>query len=175
MTDVGREKYCDLIFDEESAANHKIQIIFKISQTIYCNFQTKLRTTLCSSYLFFHYLIQLIAISKNNWLYSTLQRPKINVLPLFRGHQQITLVILNRFCPLSKPLTPYSYLFLTVDNSTKLQKADMLKVLVQFHGNEQCSTFKNEENATPPLFTFSGDVDSSINYFLADFELCLTN
>ena len=31
--------------------------------------------------------------------------------------------------------------FNTVDNSTKLQKADMLKGLVQFYGNEQRSTF----------------------------------
>ena len=64
--------------------------------------------------------------------------------------------------------------FNTVDNSTKLQKADLLKGLIQFYGNEQHSTFKNEENVAPPLFTFSGDVDSSINYFLADFELRLT-
>ena len=64
--------------------------------------------------------------------------------------------------------------FKTVDNSTKLQKFDMLKDLVQSYGNEQRSTFKNEENVAPPLFTFSGDVDPSINYFLADFELCLT-
>ena len=61
-----------------------------------------------------------------------------------------------------------------MDSSTELQKADMSKGLVQFYGNEQCSTFKNEENVAPPLFTFSGDVDPSINYFLADFELCLT-
>ena len=64
--------------------------------------------------------------------------------------------------------------FNTVDNSTKLQKFDMLKDLVQSYGNEQRSTFKNEENVAPPLFTFSVDVDPSINYFLADFELCLT-
>ena len=64
--------------------------------------------------------------------------------------------------------------FNTVDNSTKLQKFDMLKDLLQSYGNEQRSTFKNEENVAPPLFTFSGDVDPSINYFLADFELCLT-
>ena len=64
--------------------------------------------------------------------------------------------------------------FNTVDNSTKLQKADVLKGLVQFYRNEQCSTFKNEKNVAPPLFTFSGDVDSSINCFLADSELCLT-
>ena len=64
--------------------------------------------------------------------------------------------------------------FNTVDNSTKLQKFDMLKDLVQSYGNEQRSTFKNDENVAPPLFTFSGDVDPSINYFLADFELCLT-
>ena len=64
--------------------------------------------------------------------------------------------------------------FNTVDNSAKLQKADLLKGLVQFYGNEQRSTFKNEENVAPPLFTFSRDVDSSINYFLADFELRLT-
>ena len=62
----------------------------------------------------------------------------------------------------------------TVDNSTKLQKANMLKGLVQFYRNEQRSTFKNKENVAPPLFTLSGDVDSSIIYFLADFELCLT-
>ena len=31
--------------------------------------------------------------------------------------------------------------FNTVDNSTKLQKANMLKGLVQFYGNEQRSTF----------------------------------
>ena len=61
--------------------------------------------------------------------------------------------------------------FNTVDNSTKLHKADMLKGLLQCFGNKQHSTFKNEENVTPPLFKFSGDVDSSINYFLADFEL----
>ena len=64
--------------------------------------------------------------------------------------------------------------FNIVDNSTELQKNDMLKGLVQFYENEQCSTFKNEEKVVPPLFTFSGNVDSSINYFLADFELCLT-
>ena len=62
----------------------------------------------------------------------------------------------------------------TVDNSTKLQKADMLKGLVQLYGNEQHSNFKNKENVASPLFTFSGDVDSSINYFLADLKLCLT-
>ena len=50
----------------------------------------------------------------------------------------------------------------------------MLKGLVQLYGNEQCSTFKKEENVAAPLFTFSGDVDSSINYFLLDFELYLT-
>ena len=66
------------------------------------------------------------------------------------------------------------YVFNTVENSTKLQKADMLKGLVQFYGNELRSTFKNEENVALPLFTFSVDVDSSINYFVADFELCLT-
>ena len=64
--------------------------------------------------------------------------------------------------------------FNTVDNSTKLQKADMLKGLLQYFGNKQHSTFKNEENVTPSLFKFSGDVDSSISYFLADFELRLT-
>ena len=51
----------------------------------------------------------------------------------------------------------------------------MLKGLVQFYGNEQCSTFKNKKNITPLLLTFSGHVDSSINYFLADFELCCTH
>ena len=61
-----------------------------------------------------------------------------------------------------------------MDNSTKLQKNDMLKGLVQFYENEQCSTFKNEEKVVPPLFTFSGNVDSSINYFLAGFEVRLT-
>ena len=62
----------------------------------------------------------------------------------------------------------------TVDNSTKLQKADMLKGLVQLYGNKQHSNFKNKENVASPLFTFSGNVDSSINYFLADLKLCLT-
>ena len=33
---------------------------------------------------------------------------------------------------------------------------------------------KTKKNVAPPLFTFSGDVDSSINCFLADSELCLT-
>ena len=61
-----------------------------------------------------------------------------------------------------------------MDNSTKLQKPDVLKGLVQLYGNERCSTFKNKKNVAPPLLTFSGHVDSSINYFLADFELCLT-
>ena len=55
--------------------------------------------------------------------------------------------------------------FNIVNNSTKLQKTDMLKGLVQFYENEQCSTFKNEEKVAPPLFTFSGDIDSSINSF----------
>ena len=64
--------------------------------------------------------------------------------------------------------------FNIVDNSTELQKNDMLKGLVQFYENEQCSTLKNEEKVVPPLFTFSGNVDSSINYFLAGFEVCLT-
>ena len=50
--------------------------------------------------------------------------------------------------------------FNTVDNSTKFQKANMLKGLVQFYRNVQCSTFKNKENVALPLFTFSGDVDS---------------